>query len=242
MNASSIPTGDLLRRTAKSVETFWDQFSGVNCVEMVDQEKVGPDGKITYRKEAKFDYLVVLQLAGNDFLVNESRSPIQEAGEGKDPPLLITNGFSMLQFIFHPFFQSGFEYSEPEKVQLDGMELFQVRFRHVTGARSPSVLKLRQREYPVPWQGTAWIDPQSAAIVRISAGLSASMEDMGLKMLNADVRYTRVEFKEDPGIHWLPSVATVEVETARQHWINVHTFTRYRYFSVDVKTGVGAAK
>ncbi len=242
MGADAPPTEELLRRTAKSVEAFWNQLSGVNCVETVDQEKLSPNGKVMYRQDSKFDYLVVLQLTQSDLLVDESRSPIQQAEHGKELPLLITNGFSTFQLIFHPFFQGAFEYSPPEKVQVEGQELLQVRFRHVHGARSPSVLKLRQRDYPVPWQGTAWIDPQSGAIVRVSAEMMPSLEDIGLRTLSADVRYARVSFKEDPRIHWLPSAATVEVETARQHWRNVHTFGQYRYFTVDVKMDVETPK
>ena len=114
-----------------------------------------------------------------------------------------------------------------------------VRFRHSPGTRSPSVIRLRQRDYPVEWQGTAWIDKGTGATVRISAGLMAGMDDIGVKTLNADVRYKRVDFKGQPGEHWLPEVATIELETAHQHWRNIHTFGDYRLFSVDVKTNLG---
>jgi hypothetical protein len=112
----------------------------------------------------------------------------------------------------------------------------------VHGARSPSVLKLRQREYPVEWQGTAWIEPASGAVVRVSAGLMTSMEDIGLKSLTADVRYSRVEFSSEQGAHWLPSTAVIEVETPHQRWRNIHSFGQYKLFSVDVKTGLGSSK
>jgi hypothetical protein len=233
---------EVLQRTGKALESFWDRLSQVNCVETVQQVKLGPGGKVVNRLDSSFDYLVLLQLTGNEMLVDESRSAITEGKEQKNVPLLITNGFSMLAFIFHPFFQSAFQYSAPEPVEVNGAKLWQVRFQHVAGARSPSVLKLRQRDYPVEWQGTAWIDRQSGAIVRITAGLMPGMEDLGLKMLNADVQYGHVDFKGDPGTYWLPETATIEVETARQHWRNLHTFAKYRLFAVDVKTNVETPK
>jgi len=236
------PTQELLRKTAASMEGFWERLSAVDCVESVQQVKFAPNGKVTYRQESSFDYLVLLQLAGNDIVVDESRSAIAEPKDQKNVPFLITNGFSTLSFIFHPVFQSAFEYSAPEPVDLEGMRVLRVRFRHVTGARSPSVLRLRQRDYPVEWQGTAWIEPESGAIMRISAGLMAGMEDIGLKTLNAEVRYGRVDFKGEAHASWLPETATIEVETAHQHWRNVHTFGKYRLFSVDVKNDVGAPK
>jgi hypothetical protein len=36
----------------------------------------------------------------------------------------------------------------------------------------------------------------------------------------------------------LPSVASVEVETLRQHWRNVHHFTGYQHFDVSVEETV----
>jgi hypothetical protein len=235
-------TGEVLRRTGKAIESFWDQLSGVSCVETVEQLKFAPDGKIAYRRNASFDYLVLLQLTGNDILVDESRAPIGDGGTQKNIPMLVTNGFSTLAFIFHPVFQSAFEYSQAEPAELDGKPLLAVRFRHVAGARSPSVLKIRDREYPLPWQGTAWIDPAGGAVVRISVSLMPGLEDLGLKRIAADVTYAPVEFKGDPAAHWLPATASIEVETARQHWRNVHSFAKYRLFSVDVKTSVETPK
>lgn len=241
------PTGDLLQRAGKAEEAFWEQLSAVNCVESVEQEKLGPNGKVVYRQQSDFDYLAVLQLTGNDLLMEESRAPIRRSGEKpggekKTMPLLITNGFSTFGFIFHPFYQGAFEYSAPRPVTVEGRALQQVDFRQARNGRSPSVLKLREREYPLAWRGTAWIDRETASVVRIQAGLMSGMEDLGLKAVDADVRYARVEFKGDAAAHWLPAVATVEVETSRQHWRNVHHFGNYRLFSVDVKQDMGAPK
>jgi hypothetical protein len=235
-------SGDFLQRAGKAVELFWDQLAAVNCVESVEQEKLGPNGKVLYRQQSDFDYLAVLQLTGNDLLLEESRAPVHEAAAKKNVPLLITNGFSTFEFIFHPLYQGGFEYSDPRPVDVDGRKLLLIGFRQARGGRSPSVLKLREREYPIAWQGSAWIDPNSTAVVHVQASLPGGMPDLGLKTMTADVRYASVEFKGDPAAHWLPSIATVEVETTRQHWRNVHRFGKYRLFSVDVKQDVGAPK
>lgn len=236
------PNTDWLQRTGKAVEKFWDQLQAVNCVESVDQQKLSPNGKPTYRQKSDFDYIALMELTGNDLIVDESRTPVHQPAHETKLPLLITNGFPTFEFIFHPFYQGAFEFSPPARVQIEGQDLLEVKFRHVPGARSTSVLKLRQREYPVEWTGTAWIEPASGAIVRITAGLMTSMEDIGLKSMTADVRYSRVEFKGEQGSHWLPANATIEVETPRQRWRNIHTFDQYKLFSVDVKTEVGKAK
>ncbi len=228
----------ILSRTAASADRLWGQLSSVNCIETVDQVKLAANGKVQFRQQQAFDYLAILQLTGNQLMVDESREPIVKAeGAPRNLPLLVTNGFSMFAFIFHPHFQNAFEYSEPV-ASADG--LWQVQFRHVAGARSPSLLKLRKREYPLAWKGTAWIDPASGSVVRILASLQDDMEDAGLKVLQADVRYSPVHFAGQPELYWLPEQALVEVETPHQHWRNLHKFTKYRLFSVDVNSAISA--
>ena len=236
------PNRDVLRLAAKSVAGFWDELQAVNCLETVDQQKLNPNGKQMFRQQTDFDYIAILQLTGNDLIVDESRTMVHAPEHENKLPLLITNGFSTFQLIFHPFYQGAYEFSPPESVQVEGKDLLQIKFRHVHGARSPSVLKLRQREYPVEWQGTAWIEPASGVVVRVSAALMGSMEDIGLKSLTADVHYARFEFKGEQGSHWLPSAAVIEVETPHQRWRNTHTFSKYRQFSVDVKSELGSSK
>src|ERR1019366_2075935 len=242
--AADLPVAhnDLLRRTAISVAGFWDELQAVNCVETVDQQKLSPNGKPMFRQQTDFDYIAILQLTGNDLIVDESRTMGRASKNESTLPLPIPNGVPMFELIFHPFYQGAYDFSAAETLQVEGKELWRIQFRHVHGARSPSVLRLRQREYPVEWQGTAWIEPASGAVVRVRAGLMESMEDMGLNSLTADVRYARVDFKGEQSGHWLPATAAIEVETPHQRWRNTHTFSNYKQFSVDVKSEVGLSK
>jgi hypothetical protein len=84
----------------------------------------------------------------------------------------------------------------------------------------------------------AWIDPASGDIVRITTGLIAPIEEVGLRRIDSDVRYAPVRFREMKDPQWLPSVATVDAETARQHWRNIHQFSGYRLFSVETDSRV----
>jgi hypothetical protein len=49
-------------------------------------------------------------------------------------------------------------------------------------------------------------------------------------------RYATVDFQGSQGPYWLPASAVIEVETPHQHWRNPYTFSRYKRFSVDVKS------
>jgi hypothetical protein len=223
----------LLQRTDKFVERFWQQFTDVTCNEDVTQAKLGKNGKLTYQREARFDYLVLLDLQSDGIGVTESRQTKRESGNKENVPLLVTNGFSTMLLIFHPYYQNSFEFSLLPEEMLGGKTLRRVRFQHVRGTRSPSVLQLRGRDYPLDLQGTAWIDAPTGSIVRIEAGLLASMEDVGLRTLHSDVQYAPVRFSSSTEDYWLPTTAEIEAETPRQHWRNIHRFTGYKLFSTE---------
>jgi len=244
----SIPptTHDLLTRAGHSADEFWKQIQSVNCVETVEQARLSRQGKVVYKQQSVFDYLVMIEFTPDDLVLDESRAVIPQPPEKKKKAdeakvaLAVTNGFPAFELIFHPLYQHSFEYSPPERVLADGKPALLVHFRHVHGTRSPSVLKLKSREYPIEWEGTAWLDPDTYEVTRISASVLNSLAEIGLNTLKADVRYAPVQFKEESTAHLLPASASIEVETAHQHWRNTHTFAQYRHFSVDVKTEMGA--
>jgi hypothetical protein len=231
------PIQDVLRNAGKAVESFSSEFASVNCKEQVSQNKLDKNGKVASRKDASSDYLMLMRQAEGDLVVEESRvAVLQPAGGPEKAPLLVTSGFSAFLLIFHPLFQHSYEYSPAVEEELQGRKVLRVDFRQIRNARAPSCLRLRGRDYPLEWNGSAWIDQRSGAIVRVKAALASTMEDLGLKTLEADVLYAPVKFGDSAGEHWLPSVATIEASTPLQHWRNTHQFTNYKLFSVDTST------
>ncbi len=230
------PTGDVLRMAGKAVEQFWVQYPAVNCTEMVTQTKLEKGGKVALKKDSTFDYLVLLRQTDGDLLVEESRVNSKPEGKAETAPLLVTNGFSTLLLIFHPRFQHSYEFSTPEWEGTGDSRAMLVRFRQSHNVPSPSCLRLRQRDYPLEWRGTAWIDPGSGSVMKIDAELNTGMEDVGLKELRAEVVYAPVRFSDGGPPQWLPSAAIIEAETPLQHWKNSHRFTNYRRFTVETTT------
>ncbi len=227
----------LLDRTEHRMEQFWDQFSAVTCTETVEQQKLGDDSKVLIKRRSAYDYLVLLLLSGGDLTVQESRLLQGKPAKESDRALLSTSGFSTLALIFHPHFRESFVFSD-EGADPDSPSLHRVHFEPVHGKPTPSVLQLRSRDYPIEWQGTAWIDSATGNIARIRAALRSSLADIGLQKLESDVRYGAVSFAGHADPPWMPQTASIEADTVHQHWRNLHTFTRYKQFSVstDSKT------
>jgi hypothetical protein len=188
------------------------------------------------QNRAEFDYLVALGMDEAQPVVEETRTP-KATKEDKAPPvpLLVTKGFSTMLLVFHPQFQPDFDYTVMPDEVVDGRILHRVDFIHIGGSPTPSVLQVKETVYPIEWKGTAWIDPASWSIVKIKTALKESMESVGLKSMASEVAYHPVKYDDSGEAFWLPDSATVEAETLRQHWRNVHRFSGFRKFSVEVK-------
>lgn len=233
--ANDAPTSaELVDRASTNVAKFLDQFSQVRCTESVVQEKIGRNGKIEQHGQSAFDYLVIMSNSGGELSLQESRLAMKDSAR-KTPgpaPLLVTNGFATLFLIFHPSYVHSFTFADEGVDVLEGATLRKLSFRAVRGMRSPAVLALRGREFPLALAGTVWLDAQTGAIHRIRASLAESLQDIGLTALASDTLYAQVGLK-DYRESYFPVTATIEVETPRQHWRNTHRFASYQEFAVS---------
>jgi hypothetical protein len=233
---------DILNRAGVSVTRFLDKLADVKCNEEVLQEKLNLKGKTEERIQSSFDYLVLAQNQGNEPVLYEAREALKQSHVKKNVSMLVTNGFATQLLIFHPYYQPSFTFERLPDVHYNNKLYAQIRFQHVRGRPSPAVLLLRGREYPLSLSGTARIDPETGTVEHIETELGSSMEDLGLKGLRSEVEYAAVGFPSGAQTYWLPAQATVEVNTAKQRWKNVHHFTNYHLFSVSVTESVDLDK
>ncbi len=222
-------TGELLERLGREAQAFWERVSGVTCTESLVQTKLGLKGKVLAERKSEYDYLVLMQLAGGQFSLEESRIERAVKTRGGEASFLVTNGFAVLMLIFHPHYQGSYEFREAPGARRS------IEFTHLPGHRSPSALVLKGREYPLEWRGAAEIDPESGNIARIRAELKSPMEEIGLLRLEAVIDYARVAFSGLDSGYWLPRTAVIDAATKRQTWRNVHRFDNYRRFSVETE-------
>ncbi len=233
---------DTVDAVSHEMTSFVEQLSDVKCSEKVTQTKFSKDGRTEYSEESTYDYLVLLQANDDELLLNESRLVAKEPNNRvrKNVPLLITNGFSNLMLIFHPYYRNSFSFELLNNETVGGTALARVHFAHIQGTRTPVGLSVRGREFPLSLQGTAWIDTQTGMIARIETSLEHDMSDVGLKSLVVTVEYEPVRLPGWTQAYRFPSVATIDVETLQQRWRNVHRFTNYQRFMVDTDSTVAA--
>jgi hypothetical protein len=227
---------DLLERTGQQTAAFLDQFSDVKCTELVEQEKLTKDGKVELKEESTYDYLVILTQTAGDLNLAESRIPLHQAKpDRRNRSMLLSNGFATLFLVFHPYYAEAFKFNLAGEDVVEGRVLEKVEFQHVTGMRSPAALALRGREYPLELSGTAWIEPQTGSITKIEAGIADTLVDVGLKSLNSEIDFAPVPFMGLKQVYWYPAQASIDVQTPKQHWRNLHRFIAYKRFSVSTE-------
>lgn len=233
----------IVARTSRQVSAYLDQVSDVTCTEVVTRTKLAPSGKVEYHEEDTFDYFVLLQASDNDFFLSESRlAQGHPRRNTRNISLLLTNGFSTLFLIFHPYYVQGFRFTANGEETVSGQRFVRIHFEHIPGARTPLALAIRNREYPLDLGGTAWIDPETGMIARIRASLGSDMTDIGLRSLDADVQYAPVKLPGWPRSYLFPSAAIIDVESLHQRWRNVHRFTDYKRFMVGAEQKVSEDK
>jgi hypothetical protein len=234
------PLDKILDRTSQRVAEFLDMFSNGKCTELVTQEKFKPNGKIELAEQSTYDYLVILTNAGGELSLVESRLPVKEtkADQKKDISMLLSNGFSMLFLVFHPYYSNSFDFTDGGTEVLNGHTARKILFRHIHNTRSVAVLALRGRDYPLELSGTAWVDPDTGNLLRLDGNVGSTLEDIGMRTLQSSTRFDPVVFGKDQPVYWFPVEAVVEVETPKQHWRNAHHFSAYKQFSVTTEEHV----
>lgn len=231
----------VLGKVQDQMEHFVDQFGTMRCDEHIIQQKLKENERVQYGQETVYDSFVLIHFEEGKIRVFEQhaeekwpRKPVYKK------PLVTTHGFSTLAVIFHPYYASSFRFSRVSDDAIDGHMLARIHFEHIPGTPSPAMYQKFGGDQAIEFSGTAWIDPTTGSIYRLDADSGASLKDMGLKDLRAQLTYGPVMLEDERDPRWLPVSATVDLETPRQHWRNIHHFTDYRKYRSAVKLDQGA--
>ena len=250
-NAADGPASSLLEQLGQRVEEFWKHVPKVTCTETVVRARLSDDGKLIVQERNEFDFTMNLQMEGMDLSVQETRllrpaatkpkdRPKQQVREQTDRSFLSTEGFSILILIFHPHYRASFDFEVLPTETVGGKQMRRIRFVQKEGAPAPSVLQIHGSDFPILWEGTAWINTSDGAVERIQARLWKPLLQAGLTSMESDVHYAPIHFGSNQEQHWLPQSAVVEARTRNQRWRNEHRFSDYRQFQVESKIITGA--
>jgi len=235
----SAPLPEALVRARKHVQGYFDRFSDLTCKESVAQLVLNGSGHTIYRENSAFDYQFQTATEGDIPKFIETRETRNPSFRDPARTLLVTTGFANLLLVVHPMYESSYTFEPAGSESIGGVSYALLRFTPVPGASSPATLRLRGRNYPMPMSGTLWIEPQSGAIVKLEAKVDSSLSDLGLKGMRSEVHYAQHTFHNPEASLWIADSAVIDLQTPHQHWRNLHHFTEYKRFSVDVHEQIG---
>ena len=236
--AAAAPELDSLARARKYVQDYFERFSDLACREAVTQIVLNNSGHAIYRENSSYDYQLISSNEGSDFKFTETREPHNPAFRDPARTLLVTSGFSSLLLIVHPKYEASYTFEPAGSESINGTPYDMIRFVPVPGASSPATLRLRGKNFPLPLTGTLWIDPQNGTIVKLEAKVEG-LKDLGLAGMRSVVQYAPHAFHNPDESVWIPESAVIDVDTPRQHWRNLHKFSDYKRFNVNVQEEIG---
>jgi hypothetical protein len=231
------PQDPLLARTRASIEQFFEEFGYLRYQEDISQQKLKDDSKVQYKRDTIYDSILRMHYEDGKLRIDEQRLIEKLPTHVDARPLMLTNGFSSVAMIFHPYYEPSFRFTRIEDGALEAKSLARFRFEHVAGTPSPILYQMIGTERPLALSGIAWLDPSTGEIYKIEVEAGAGLSDTGVKAIRAALTYGPIPLRDEKQPQWLPISATVDLETPRQHWRNVHRFSDYRKYRVDVKMG-----
>ena len=239
VDAATTPTADPLARARKQVRAYFEQFSDLTCKESVTQLVLNSSGRAIYRENSAYDYQFQTDDDNGNWKFTEVRTSRNSAFRDPARSLLVTSGFASLLLVAHPMYESSYTFEPDGMESLGGVSYERIRFKPVPGTSSPASLRLRGKNYPLPLSGTLWIDPQSGGVVKLEAKVDSGLNDVGLAGMHSEVYFALHQFHGQGETEWVPESATIDVQTPHQHWRNLHHFTDYKRFNVNVHEEIG---
>jgi len=233
------PSLDVLALARKYVQEYFDKFSNLACKETVTQIVLNGSGHTLYRENSSFNYQFETTSVSGSMKFNETRETRSPAFRDPARTLLVTTGFASVLLVAHPLFEASYTFVPAGDETTDGVSYAMIHFAPVPGASSPASLRLRGKNYPLPMSGTLWIDPKTGVIVKLQAKVDSSLSDLGLAGMTSEVHYAPHTFHDPVESVWVAESAVIDVETPRQHWRNLHKFSDYKRFNVNVQEEIG---
>jgi hypothetical protein len=243
----------LLTKVGRKEQDLLTQMPNLTAREEVVQAFRTGRSKVNRKQE--FNYLILLHEAENAVTLTEYRTDLQNRriGEfGRDPRAPAAQGFALIWMYFHPTRRSESQFRYLGEQKVDGHKTFAVAFAQTPGlVQFPAQVYWRAKEFPLLYQGVAWIDDSDFRIVRLRTDLLAPQPDAHVLELTTEVEFADVRISHRASSLWLPRKALVEWQSTDStpgglfelersshvvtHAREQHSYSDYQLYEVEVK-------
>jgi hypothetical protein len=227
----------VLSRTGESLDAFFRYFPNTISREKVRQERLGENGKIDAKLDQETYYLVVARTGRETSGFDESRTdakgrPVaQKRLQGKS---FLTSGFAGAGIFFLPVNQKEFRFHllgrDPE---MSGAYVVAFSAKRECGLQGK--FEMGEDQALLLSQGLAWIHPDSFRLLTMTTSLQAILAPKPVVLaLRTNILFDEVTFSSPTRAFSLPVKVEVNINWRGALYRNVHRYSDYRLFSVEV--------
>jgi hypothetical protein len=219
-------------------------YAGQRSTELVDElQNFTARETIRYRQmdefgisldgaTALFDYAVDFRPRSTSLVVSEARQPV--GGPSFLPEDAKDTGLPALALIFHPFYQSDYDFHCEGSDSWKNDPAWVVHFTQRKGRPSRThAFRSPTATYPAALKGRAWISKDSYQVLHLETALIKGIGMLNLKNYAVSVNYSQVHFHSRDVSVWLPQESVTYSEFVAHRDVVQHTFTDYLLSSVQ---------
>jgi tetratricopeptide (TPR) repeat protein len=225
----------VIRSAGNRVQELVQNVDRFTATEEIDHSNLSPMGLQTSHETRTFDYLVEIhQLGAKELDVEEFRNgSVSKQGF---PEHIATVGLPSLALIFHPYYQSRYEFRCEGHTSWHGTPAWLIHFQLRAGHASEMlVYNVNGRSYVVGLKGRAWIDADNFQILAMESDIIHPIPEIRLVRDHQLIEYGPVSFRDHSMQLWLPKSADWYCWLSGHRYHRRHTFSQFLLFSIDDK-------
>jgi tetratricopeptide (TPR) repeat protein len=238
---AACPLSTILKRASRNAVVLVKDLQEFSAVEDYQSVEISRKENVGSPLERKFNYLVFIQRVGPRLItMDELRQPSlhQSNMEGR----LMGMGSPALALVFHPYFQSDFDWQCEGLGEWKGERAWLLHFvQSPDRPTSPLHAFLAGADqYRVALKGRAWVGEKNGQVVHLETDMVKPMPRLELTREHFAIDYRLVRFRTHRVSLWLPEDVNLYIGYRRHYYHNYSHFSDFKLFWVG--TGQEIAK
>lgn len=243
VSEKACPLTPVLKKAGKGMQQFITDLQDFSATEEYQAAQVSGGGNISPPMQKNFDYLLyVHRIRPHLFGLEEMRN--REFAQPNMGVPVVDSGSAALALVFHPDYQSDFEWKCEGLGTWKGEPAWVVHFQQRSD-RPTSRLEgfdTPTNVYPMPMKGRAWLLEKTGQVLHLEADLMQPLKQVRLQKEHFSIDYRQVAFIKHPVKLWLPEDVNTYIEYRGHGYHEYHHFSHFVLFWVGASQKIGNPK
>jgi tetratricopeptide (TPR) repeat protein len=243
VSSAACPLSTVMKEAGEGMEEFIGDLQKFSATEEFQFVEVGRHGELKRPFERKFDYMVFVEKPRpHVFVLREMRN--RELGVKQMGGPVVDTGTAALALVFHPQYQSNFEWKCEGLGSWKGRPAWVVHFQQradlpISGL---TTFDTPAKAYPLALKGRAWLTQKKARVLHLDVDLMNPVKEVRLEGERFSIDYREVSFASHDVKLWLPEEVNFYVEYRGHAYHEYHRYSHFELFWVGTEQKIGKAK